>query len=165
MNEKMHTYIGTKIVFADPMTRQEYNDLRGWTLPENEDGTDPGYLVEYTDGGKANMAGFDGYVSWSPKEQFDNAYRETDGLTFGLAVEALKKGAKVSRLGWNGRGMYVYHVPANSYPATTDIAKAEFGGALVPYNAYLAIKNVDLSISTWVPSINDVLAEDWQVIG
>ena len=40
----------TKAVNAKPMMRQEYNDFRGWQLPENENGADEGYLVEYQDG-------------------------------------------------------------------------------------------------------------------
>lgn len=85
-------------------------------------------------------------------------------MNFGKAIEDLKNGYAVSRHGWNGKGMFVYLVPANSYPAQTDVAKAHYGdGALVPYNAYLAIKNVDGTVSTWVPSVNDVLAEDWMV--
>lgn len=71
----MKRYIGSKIVLAQPMTRQEYNDFRGWTMPVDEDGTDRGYLVEYQDGGKPNVPGRAGYVSWSPKEQFDAAYK------------------------------------------------------------------------------------------
>lgn len=70
----MKTFIGTKIVHATPMNRQEYNDERGWTLPATEDGADEGYLVEYTDGGAPNHTGYAGYVSWSPKAQFDAAY-------------------------------------------------------------------------------------------
>ncbi len=44
-------YIGTKVVHALPMTRQAYNDYREWQLPDDEDGADEGYLVEYVDGG------------------------------------------------------------------------------------------------------------------
>lgn len=85
-------------------------------------------------------------------------------IDFGQAVTALKAGKKVARTGWNGKGMFVYYVPAAAYPAQTGVAKAYFGeGALVPYNAYLAIKNVDNAVSTWVPSVNDVLAEDWEI--
>lgn len=161
----MKTYIGTKIVNAMPMTRASYNALRGWTLPADENGGDDGYLVEYTDGGKPNHEDFAGYVSWSPKEQFDNAYRETSGLTFGLAIEAMKKGAKVARTGWNGKGLFAYYVPPASYPVQTGAAKGHFGeGAMVPYNAYFAIKNVDETVSTWVPSINDCLADDWVLV-
>ena len=71
----MKTYTGTKIVNAEIMTRGEYNRFRGWELPANEDGSDIGYLVEYTDGGKANTSAYAGYVSWSPADVFERAYR------------------------------------------------------------------------------------------
>lgn len=157
--------IGTKIVNMKPMTRGEYNAFRGWAVPADENPSDEGYLVEYLDGGAPNTPHFAGYVSWSPKAQADAAYRAIDGLTFGLAVEALKKGARVARSGWNGHGMFVYHVPAASYPVQTGAAKAHFGeGSMVPYNAYLALKGVNDTVSTWVPSVTDCLAEDWYVI-
>jgi len=160
----MERFIGLKTVKAKPMTRAEYNELRGWTLPSDENGDDAGCLVEYMDGGKPNLPGFAGYVSWSPKEQFDNAYRQCTGMPFGAALEALKRGKCATREGWNGKGMFVYLVPANAYPAQTPVAKAFFGNdALVPYGAYLAIKGVDGIVNTWVPSISDVLAEDWSI--
>lgn len=68
------TYLGTKVIHAAPMNRREYNSLRGWTVPRDENPDDEGYLVEYTDGGKPNVEGFTGYVSWSPKGVFDRAY-------------------------------------------------------------------------------------------
>lgn len=83
--------------------------------------------------------------------------------SFGFALELLKKGAKMCRKGWNGEGMFIYYVPANSYSAITSVAKKQFGDK-VRYNPYLAIKNVDGTVSTWVPSINDCLAEDWEVV-
>lgn len=86
-------------------------------------------------------------------------------MNFGQATELLKAGYKVARKGWNGKGMFVYLVPAASYPAQTRAAKSHFGeDGMVPYNAYLAIKNVDETVSTWVPSVNDCLTEDWTVI-
>lgn len=86
-------------------------------------------------------------------------------VNFGVAIEALKSGKRVYRSGWNGKGMFVYLVPAASYPAQTGAAKLHFGeDALVPYNAYMAIKNVNETVSTWVPSVNDCLAEDWQIL-
>ncbi len=87
-------------------------------------------------------------------------------LNFGDAIQLLKAGARLARTGWNGRGMFIYLVPAASYPVQTGAAKAHFGaGAMVPYNAYMAIKNVDETVSTWVPSVNDCLAEDWVIVG
>ena len=88
--------------------------------------------------------------------------QETD---FGGALLALKAGKRVARKGWNGVGMFVYYVPPASYKAQTGAAKEHFGNeAMVPYNAYFAIKNVNESVSTWVPSVNDCLAEDWVVL-
>lgn len=72
----MKNYTGTKIVNAMSMSRLSYNALRKWTLPEGEDGSDEGYLIEYTDGGTPNHADFAGYISWSPKEQFEKVYKE-----------------------------------------------------------------------------------------
>jgi hypothetical protein len=68
----MQNYIGTKLVKAMPMTRQEYNDLRGWKVPANENPEDDGYLVEYPDS-EANHQDFAGYISWCPKKQFEEA--------------------------------------------------------------------------------------------
>ena len=72
----MKPYIGTKTLNAKPMTRGLYNEFRGWALPVDENPDDHGYLVEYTDGGKANTEAFNGYVSWSPKDVFERAYSE-----------------------------------------------------------------------------------------
>lgn len=60
----MKKYIGVKQVEAKPMTRGEYNDYQGWTVPADENPADEGYLVKYEDG----------YVSWSPIEVFNKAY-------------------------------------------------------------------------------------------
>ena len=45
-------------------------------------------------------------------------------MNFGEALELLKLGAKVARNGWNGRGMFVYYVPANEYKACTTIGES-----------------------------------------
>ena len=46
---------------------------------------------------------------------------EVFDMNFGQAIEALKAGQKVSRKGWNGKGMFVYYVPANKYKSCTHI--------------------------------------------
>lgn len=162
----MKNYIGTKMIQARTMTRAEYNDYRGWQLPDNENGNDSGYLVEYQDGGKPNDIRHKGYISWSPREQFENAYRETSGLTFGHALEALKRGDKVQRKGWEIFGqLFVYMVSADRYPAKAKVAKDYWGdGCHVPYEAYFAIVSPKETVSTWVPTIGDALAEDWLIV-
>ncbi|WP_296879105.1 hypothetical protein [Thomasclavelia sp.] len=62
----MKKYVGVKLIEAQPMTRGDYNKYRGWIIPENENPNDEGYLLKYSDD----------YVSWSPKQVFDEVYRE-----------------------------------------------------------------------------------------
>ena len=60
----MKTFIGVGLVNAKPMTRGEYNVLRGWELPEDEVGADEGYLCQSADR----------HVNWYPKDVFDNGH-------------------------------------------------------------------------------------------
>ncbi len=66
-------------------------------------------MVEYEADPKSerNHPNHEGYISMSPKHVFDEAYKKTNGMTFGLAIEAMKKGHCVARKGWNGKGIYV----------------------------------------------------------
>ena len=147
-------YIGTKMIKARPMNRGDYNKYRGWNIPKDENPADEGYLVMYSDG----------YESWSPKKQFEEAYRDCMGMTFGIALELLKKGCKVAREGWNGKGMFLYYVPAASYAPCTSIGEecATVNGK-VPYGAYIAMKTAQGNVVPWVASEADMLAEDWGV--
>ena len=161
----MKMFIGTKMILARPMGRGEYNTYRGWQIPLDENPADEGFLVEYVDGGASNHPDHAGYISWSPKDVFERAYRLSSGLTFGDALQALKAGKRVARAGWNGKGMFVYYVRAAAYLAQSAAAIEYFGeNAYVPYAPYMALKGVDERVSPWVPSINDVLAEDWVVL-
>jgi hypothetical protein len=151
-------YVGTKQIEARPMTRGAYNYYRGWPIPSDEDPNDNGYLIKYSDG----------YEHWSPEKQFDETYRPCDNMTFGIALEMLKKGFRVARKGWNGKGMFVVFqkgypegIPCNKQTAE---AWGISEGDLFKCNPYLQIRCVDGSHSMWVPSINDCLAEDWVII-
>lgn len=130
-------YIGAKIVTARLMRLGDYNEYRGWQIPDNEDPTRKGYLVQYEDG----------YESWSPLEAF-KAYRRIDGMTFGLAVEAIKLGHKVARTGWNGKGMWIW------------LQEPDLDGHLT----YIEMKTADNKFVPWLASQTDVLAEDWEIV-
>ena len=86
-------------------------------------------------------------------------------LNFGDALQLLKQGKKVAREGWNGKGMFVVYQKAypQGIPCNKQTAEA-WGmneGDLFRCEPYLQIKMVNGSHAMWVPSINDVLAEDW----
>ena len=172
----MKRYIGTKVINAKPMNRMEYNEFRGWTLPTDENGADEGYLVEYVDGGKPNTPQYAGYVSWSPKEQFDNAYRETAGMTFGAAIEALKLGSKVARAGWNGNGMWLSLsgdgervVPARMFWSDNNAKFAEENGGAATVLPCITMKTTNAHgrvaiLMGWLASQTDMLSDDWAIV-
>jgi len=161
----MKNYIGTKLIGAIPMNRLAYNEFRGWDLPADENGDDEGYLVEYHDGGKPNTESYAGYVSWSPKEQFDNAYRQVDGLSFGLAIEAMKKGFKVARAGWNGKDMFVFLVPGSIFTVNRPPLLGIYPeGTEINYHAHIDMRTADGQIVPWLASQTDMLADDWMII-
>lgn len=143
------------IVDAEPMTFGSWCTSCSKLVPDGADPAKEGYRVIYPDG----------YISWCPKDAFEAAGRPIDGMTFGMAVEALKQGKKVTRRGWNGKGQFVYFVPADRYVAATQAAKsiADADGK-VAYRAYFALKTAQGDIATWVPSISDCLAEDWEIV-
>lgn len=64
----MKNYIGVKIVKAEPMTKGEFEKRKGSVSPLLEKDSAEGYMVKYPDG----------YVSWSPKDAFETAYRPLD---------------------------------------------------------------------------------------
>lgn len=166
------TYIGSKTINATPMTRGEYNAFRGWVPPAGEAQDVDGYLVEYTEGGEPNTAEFSGYVSWTPKPQFDAAYRETSGLSFGLALETLKKGKRVARAGWNGKGMWLalscsgtHEVAAANFWAPPNREYAEFNGGTATVLPSITMKTATGEILMgWLASQTDMLADDWRIL-
>jgi hypothetical protein len=60
-------------------------------------------------------------------------------MDFSQALVYMKLGSKVGRQGWNGKGMFIYPVPANNYVATTEAARSYFG-TMAPYGRYIAMK-------------------------
>jgi len=91
-------YTGTKVVLGTPMKRLAYTQYRGWELPADEDGGDDGYLVEYLDGGKANHPDHKGYISWSPKDVFERAYKPSATPLERMEIELDELNTKIEKL-------------------------------------------------------------------
>ena len=157
----MIKYLGTKIVEAEYYEQCRFgHDEHGNVLLRPA-----GYIVKYPDG----------YESWSPKKVFEEAYRPINGLTFGLAIEALKKGHKVARQGWNGKGMWVVLMPALYLPPynTQDTMRkvndrtAKHIGEDKPLDSqpYISMWTAAGQWQPgWLASQADMLAEDWQIV-
>ena len=126
-------FIATKIVDVEPMTRGEYSEYRA-NQPDYDEYVYwhwQGYLVR--DNSSAEK--------WIRKDKFEMEYRPVNAMTFGFALEALKRGEKVTRAGWGGTFIYL-----------AASGKIE-GFVLLPKGApYIGL------------SENDILAEDWAVV-
>ena len=87
-------------------------------------------------------------------------------MDFGEALKALKEGDRVTRAGWNGKGMFVVHqkgypdgIPIN---ANTAEATGIPEGTVCVFRPYLMMRTVDGSFVPWVISQTDALADDWE---
>ena len=161
----MKKYKCHKVVKAIEMTRAEYNIYRGWELPKNECGDDEGYLVEYVDGGKPNTSEYSGYVSWSPKEQFENAYKESGNLSFGDAIAYLKLGFKVARAGWNGKGMWLILQTGSEVTLREGTCYHKAGLKHVKIDPHIDMFTAAGTMQPgWLASQADILSDDWQII-
>ena len=153
----MKKYIGVKLILATVMSAIEYNIKRGFGSTPDDEGKE-GYMVEYVDSPNANTNFSPYYVSWSPKDVFEKAYRPTDEMTFGLAIEALKTGHNVARKGWNGKGMHLFL--ANGEDTANSLFKED-----VIVDNFIVMKTASGSLQPgWLASQADMLAEDWVVV-
>lgn len=157
--ETMKQYIGTKIIQAAPALRLDDGKgnvrielLSTNPMPQAGDSVDMGYKVVYEDG----------YESWSPQDVFEKAYRETDGMSFGLAIEAAKLGAKIARKGWNGKGQHVELATCISYKNCSGFAiNAEHRNIGNKALAFVGTSGVQMG---WLASQADMLADDWIIV-
>lgn len=101
------------------------------------------------------------------------------GINFGLALDALKKGQRVCRSGWNGKGMYIYLFGGNTptmspvsdeepYPLIEGVRQDLF--ALGPVGTTIRLPHINMRaasgsiVTGWLASQTDMLAEDWEVL-
>ena len=84
-------------------------------------------------------------------------------LTFSQALNHLKTGIKMQRVGWNGKGMFVFMVPGSTFTVNRPPLLGIYPeGTQVNYHAHIDMKTADGQIVPWLCSQTDMLAEDWQ---
>jgi hypothetical protein len=105
-------------------------------------------------------------------------------MNFGQAIDVLTSGGMVYREGWNGKGMFAFQqVPSmvaaeivEKMTSLPDEVKAEFikrrdsvnkaettSFQHLKYRNQFALVSPDNTISGWIPSASDVLADDWKI--
>lgn len=193
----MRTYRSHKLVQAAPIYGADPKALSIFTatsdgLPSEEFRLPAGFFARGTPAPGDYLVRYepDGYLSWSPKAVFEAGYALVDGegteasdapnpepqkgLDFGEALRRLKRGDRVAREGWNGKGAWLslsgplegrlisseqFWSPNNRlYADGQPLGEAK----VLPC---ITMKTADGSILMgWLASQTDMLASDWCMV-
>lgn len=88
-------------------------------------------------------------------------------MNFGEALEKLKEGSKVSREGWNGKGMWLILVPGSN--GIRPVANTPYSNAGLTSEINIGA-HIDMFTAAgdmqpgWLASQADMLADDWGVV-
>lgn len=86
-------------------------------------------------------------------------------MSFGEALEALKEGKKVSRQGWNGKGMFLFLVPGSVFKVNRPPLLGIYPeGTEITYQPHIDMKTADGKVVPWVASQSDILSVDWNTL-
>jgi len=108
-----------------------------------------------------------------------------ENLNFGQAIEALKQGKCVARKGWNGKGMHLWLNKGSfdaellgfnsenhpDYPHGSTIDGVDLGlFQLGEKDTVTRLPNINMktaagsTVTGWLASQTDMLAEDWEIV-
>lgn len=102
--------------------------------------------------------------TWVELDGTEHPIEEGDLVDFGTALHLMELGERMQREGWNGKDMFIYIVPAASYPAQRNakgVLVGDYPDDMVPYSAYIALKTNSGEVVPWTISQSDALATDW----
>lgn len=88
-------------------------------------------------------------------------------MNFGQAIELLKQGKRVARLGWNGKGMYLAlqagsTITSEQARGGVALGLAQEGKQEIVIQPHIDLRAADgTCVVGWLASQTDMLAEDW----
>lgn len=85
-------------------------------------------------------------------------------MDFSEALKLVKFGERVTRKGWNGRGMFIFLVPGSQFNVSRPPLLGIYPeGTPITYQGHIDMRTADGSIVPWLASQTDLLAEDWEL--
>lgn len=91
--------------------------------------------------------------------------RKANRLSFSQALHLIKSGRRVTRQGWNGKGMFLFLVPGSTFKVNRPPLLGIYPeGTEINYQAHIDMKTADGTIVPWVASQSDLLGEDWVLL-
>ena len=98
-----------------------------------------------------------------------------ENLNFGEAIEALKQGKCVARKGWNGKGMCLW-LNKGSHQSNILLEDVNTEGVSIDLfergdeDTVTRLPNINMktasgsTVTGWLASQTDMLAEDWEIV-
>lgn len=84
---------------------------------------------------------------------------------FGGALAALRVGDRVARLGWNGKGMFLFLVPGSHFKVNRAPLLGIYPeGTGIDYRPHIDMRTAQGDVVPWVASQSDLLADDWYIV-
>ncbi len=81
----------------------------------------------------------------------------------GWAVKEMQNGERVARKGWNGKGMFLFLVPASRFKVNRAPLLGIYPeGTEINYHAHVDMKTATGDVVPWLCSQTDLLATDWE---
>ena len=81
---------------------------------------------------------------------------------FSNALTCLKNGIRMKRLGWNGKGMFIYLVPGSTFTVNRAPLLGFYPeGTPIKYLPHIDMRTSNGDFVPWLASQTDLLASDW----
>jgi hypothetical protein len=74
-------------------------------------------------------------------------------MDIGQSVATMREGKQVARAGWNGKGMWLFLIPAQDGEALS-----------IPMQEFVVMRTVQGTLVPWVCAQTDLLATDWEIV-
>jgi uncharacterized protein DUF2829 len=86
-------------------------------------------------------------------------------MEIGQAIQVMRDGGRVTRDGWNGKGMFLYFVPGSTFQVNRPPLLGIYPeGTEISYLPHIDMRTVDGSCVPWLASQTDILATDWVTV-
>ncbi len=83
---------------------------------------------------------------------------------FSFALKQIKLGQRVTRKGWNGKGMFLFLVDGSRFKVNRAPLLGIFDeGTIIDYRSHIDMRTADGSICVWTASQSDLLESDWEI--
>ena len=107
--------------------------------------------------------------------KMENGDGSCSGISFGSAIALLRSGFALRRSGWNGKNLFVIkqvpaHIESDVIPNMQSLPQSAkdliLGGkGYIDYTSQCLIYNGNTGrADSWVPSVSDVFADDWELV-